>query len=282
MNNAFFQRYFWTLWGAQTSAMSPFSAMSNFGPSQCWNQSSFYTPWEASSKRAASEQAGSKQASNRQATNQPTAITSELGKNHSSIMVLHIRPKFWWMLPLGVRDNHTKCEPQSQRWRPGTGIAEAGPPFQNLKFRAKIIHFWPKTPTLLKIAKRRKIVATLHMHLDFRAAKNPLGPSNSTICPRTAPKKAPKSPRTCAHWPLTALKQKHTISWATWLKTRLPTHPIQSHRPNFGGFHPSKLPQPTLRPQYLGPKGCGKRQKVTQIGGCQNGSTRSTGCKKKI
>ena len=46
--------------------------------------------------------------------------------------------KFSWMLPLGVRDNHTNYEPETQRRRPGTGVASAGPPFQNLQFRAKI------------------------------------------------------------------------------------------------------------------------------------------------
>ena len=69
-----------------------------------------------------------------------------MGKNHSSIMVLRIRPKFWWMLPMGVRDNHTKYELETQRWQPGTGVVSAGPPFQNLQFRAKIsLFFWPKT-----------------------------------------------------------------------------------------------------------------------------------------
>ena len=68
-----------------------------------------------------------------------------MGKNHSSIVVLPIPPKFWWMLPMGVRDNHTKYEPEPQRWWPGTGVASAGPPFQNLQFRAKISLFLPKT-----------------------------------------------------------------------------------------------------------------------------------------
>ena len=31
----------------------------------------------------------------------------EMGKNHSSVVVLWIQPNFWWMLPMGVRDNHT-------------------------------------------------------------------------------------------------------------------------------------------------------------------------------
>ena len=69
----------------------------------------------------------------------------EMGKNHSSVVVLRIPPKFWWMLSIGVRDNHTKCEPESQRWRLGTGVASAGPPFQNLQFRAKIGLFLPQT-----------------------------------------------------------------------------------------------------------------------------------------
>ena len=37
-------------------------------------------------------------------------------------------------------------------------------------------------------------MATLYMQLDFPVLKGPLEPSNSTICPRTAPKRPPKSP----------------------------------------------------------------------------------------
>ena len=46
---------------------------------------------------------------------------------------------------MGVRDNHTKYEPKTQWWLQGTGVASAGPPFQNLQFRAKISLFLPKT-----------------------------------------------------------------------------------------------------------------------------------------
>ena len=46
---------------------------------------------------------------------------------------------------MGVRDNHTKYEPKTQRWRLGTGVASGGPPFQNLHFRAKSGFFLPKT-----------------------------------------------------------------------------------------------------------------------------------------
>ena len=58
-------------------------------------------------------------------------------------MMLRIQPKFWSMLPMGVRDNHTKYESETQRWRPGTVVASAGPPFRNLQFRAKINLFMP-------------------------------------------------------------------------------------------------------------------------------------------
>jgi hypothetical protein len=69
---------------------------------------------------------------------QAASSTREMGKNQNSVVVLQIRVKFWWMIPMGVRDHHTKYEPETQRWRPGTGVASAGPPFQNLQFRVKI------------------------------------------------------------------------------------------------------------------------------------------------
>ena len=68
-----------------------------------------------------------------------------MGGDHSSVVVLRIRPKFLWVLPMGVRDNHTKYGLETQRWQPGTGVASAGPQFQNLQFRAKISQFLPKT-----------------------------------------------------------------------------------------------------------------------------------------
>ena len=64
-----------------------------------------------------------------------------MGKNQNSVVVLRIQLKFWWMIPMGVRDNHTKYE----RWRLGTAVASGGPRFQKLQFRAKNSHFWTKT-----------------------------------------------------------------------------------------------------------------------------------------
>ena len=52
---------------------------------------------------------------------------------------------YLWVLPMGVRDNHKKYELQSLRWRTRTAVASTGPPFQNLRFRAEINLFWPKT-----------------------------------------------------------------------------------------------------------------------------------------
>ena len=45
---------------------------------------------------------------------------------------------------MDVRDNHTTFEPETQRWRPGMGVASGGPQFQKLQFRAKNGHFWTK------------------------------------------------------------------------------------------------------------------------------------------
>ena len=68
-----------------------------------------------------------------------------MGKNQNSIVVFWIPRQFQWMITLGERDNHTKYEPETQRWRPGTGVASGGPQFQKLQFRAKKnSHFWAK------------------------------------------------------------------------------------------------------------------------------------------
>ena len=67
-----------------------------------------------------------------------------MDKNQNSVVVLQIRVKFWWTIAIGVKYNHTKCEPDTHRWRPGTGFASGGPQFQKLQFRAKTSYFWVK------------------------------------------------------------------------------------------------------------------------------------------
>ena len=60
-----------------------------------------------------------------------------MGKNQNSAVVLQIRLKFWCMIPMGVKYNHTKVEQVTQQWRPARGFANGGPQFQKLQFRAK-------------------------------------------------------------------------------------------------------------------------------------------------
>ena len=67
-----------------------------------------------------------------------------MGKNQNSLVGLPIQVKFRWMIPMGVKYNHTKFERETQRWRLGTGFASSGPQFQKLQFRAKNSHFWTK------------------------------------------------------------------------------------------------------------------------------------------
>ena len=115
-----------------------------------------------------------------------------------------------------MRDNHTKYEPETQRWRLGTAIASAGPPFQNLQFRAKISLFLPETALEPAENGQMKGNSGYSTHAArLPRAKGPLGPSNPTISPRTAPKRPPKG-----------LEFVH----------------IGRQQPTFGGFQPSKLP----------------------------------------
>ena len=67
-----------------------------------------------------------------------------MGKNRKSVVVLWISLKFGWMIPMGVKYNHTEFERETQRWRPRTGFASGGPQFLKLHSRAKNIHFWAK------------------------------------------------------------------------------------------------------------------------------------------
>ena len=176
------------------------------------------------------------------ASSKQAASTREMGKNHSSVMVLRIQPKFWWMLPMRVRDNHTKYERETQRWRPGT-VASAGPPFQNLQFRAKISLFLPQTA--LEPAQNGQLKGNSGYPTHAARLHRAEVPSRALYLhsmSANCPQKAPNNPRICAQWPPTAPNQKQTISWAMWLKMRFQAHLIHPQPPTFGGFHASKLP----------------------------------------
>ena len=163
-----------------------------------------------------------------------------MGKNHSSVVVLWIRPKFWWMLPMGVRDNHTKYEPQTQRWRPGPGVA---PPFQNLQLRAKISLFLPKNAPEPAENGQMKGNSGYSTH----AARLPRaeGPSTSLEFHNMSSIFGLGLSVANVHkfWGFWGPFQGGSrISWATWLKTRFRAHLIHPHPPTFGGFQPSKWP----------------------------------------
>ena len=65
----------------------------------------------------------------------------KMGENQNSVVVLRIRLEFWWMMPKGVKYNHTKFERETRRWRLGMGFASGGPLFQNSSKMAQNCYF---------------------------------------------------------------------------------------------------------------------------------------------
>ena len=97
---------------------------------------------------------------------------------------------------MGVRHNHTKYGQEHKSG--GQERKSQGPDlhFKICYLEPNSAFFGPKPPkNLLKTAKCKEIVATLHMQLDSPVPKGPLGISNSTICLQTAPKRPPKAPQ---------------------------------------------------------------------------------------
>ena len=45
-----------------------------------------------------------------------------MGKNQNSLVVLQIRPRFWWMIAMSVKYDHKRFEQETQWWQPGTAI----------------------------------------------------------------------------------------------------------------------------------------------------------------
>ena len=122
----------------------------------------------------------------------------EMGKNHSSIVVLRIWPIFLWMVPIGVRDNHTQYEPKTKHWRPGTAIASAGALIQNLQFSAKTGLCF-NTKTALEPTKNGQMKG--NSGFSTHAARLPSAARALQLhkMPAKRPQKAPKSPKICAH-----------------------------------------------------------------------------------
>ena len=161
-----------------------------------------------------------------------------MGKNQNSVVVLRIPPKFWWLIPMGVRDHPTKYEPETQRWRPGTGVASGGPQFQKLQFRAKTAIFGLKKPwNTFKTAKQRETVGTLHVRLDFPMSTSSLRPSNSMICRGNGPKRPPEAPNADSHKP----RIGHIFGYMA--QNAIPRAPTPPATPHFLWFPPLKIAQ---------------------------------------
>ena len=97
-----------------------------------------------------------------------------MGKNQNSVVVLWIRMKFWWMIPMGAKYNHTKFEQLNGGGRKrDSQVADLS--FNNCSLGPKTAIFGPKKPwNLFKMAKRRETVGTLHVRLDFPVSTSPL------------------------------------------------------------------------------------------------------------
>ena len=168
-----------------------------------------------------------------------------MGKNQNSVVGVQIRVKFWWMIPMGVKYNHTKFERETQWWRPGTGFASGGPQFQKLQFRAKNSHFWakkalfgPKKPwNTFKTAKRRETVGTLHLRLDFPVSTSSLRPSNPMICPGNGPKRPPEAPNADSQKP----RIGHIFGYMA--QNAIPRAPTPPATPHFLWFPPLRIAQ---------------------------------------
>ena len=46
-----------------------------------------------------------------------------MGKKYNSVVVLWILPQFWWMIPRGVRETHTKFRARTSFWAQNTAKA---------------------------------------------------------------------------------------------------------------------------------------------------------------
>ena len=161
-----------------------------------------------------------------------------MGEKSEVCRVLWIWLKFWCMIPMGVKYNHTKFERETQRWRPGKGFASGGPQFQKLRFRAKTPIFGLKKPwNTFKTAKQRETVGTPHVRLDFPVSTSSLRPSNSMICPGNGPKRPPEAPNADSHKP----RIGHIFGYKA--QNEIPRAPTPPATPHFLWFPPLIIAQ---------------------------------------
>ena len=160
-----------------------------------------------------------------------------MGKNQNSVVVLHIRLKFWWMIPMGVKYNHTNS--LSKKLNGGgrerdSQVADLS--FKKCSLGLKTAIFGPKKPwNTFKAAKRRETVGTLNLRLDFPVSTSSLRPSNSTICPGNGPKSPQEAPNADNHKP----RIGHIFGYMA--QNAIPRAPTPPATPHFLWFPPLKI-----------------------------------------
>ena len=158
-----------------------------------------------------------------------------MGKNQISVVVLQIRVKFWWMIPMGVKYNHTKIEQETQRER-DSPLADLV--FKNCSLGPKTAIFGPKKPwNTFKTAKRRETVGTSHMPLDFPVSTTSLQHANSTICPGNGPKRPQEAPKADSH------KTRIGHIFGYMAQNAIPRAPTPHATPYILWFPPLKIAQ---------------------------------------
>ena len=174
-----------------------------------------------------------------------------MGKNQNSVVVLQIQVKFWWMIPMGVKYNHTKFEQETQGCRPETGFASGGPQFQKLQLRAKNSYFWAKKALEhIQNGQTKGNNGALHVRLEFPVSTSSLRPSNSMICPGNGTKRPPEAPNVNSRKP----KIGHIFGYMA--QNAIPRAPTPPATPHFLWFPPLKIAQtdaytPIPRPTRL-------------------------------
>ena len=69
-----------------------------------------------------------------------------MGKNQISIVVLQIRVKFWWVIPMGVKYNHTNLSEKLNGGGRERDSQVADLSFKNCSLGPKTAIFGPKKP----------------------------------------------------------------------------------------------------------------------------------------
>ena len=163
-------------------------------------------------------------------------------------------------------------EPETYWWRSGAWAPSQEVPSEICAVLGqKTAIFRPKPG---KTPERRETVATLHVQLDCTVSKSPLVPLNSTICPRSGPKRRHKAQ--CAPTPR---NHPRAVSGATWLKIRFRRHLVHPQPPTFCGFQASELPNEMPRPPYQWSLGGAGGQHSPRTVGANGGSTVVPGAK---